>query len=227
MRNTCVELRLVVTLVLLVDETELFEGFLVLGGLEANPAKLENRRDVLAPGLFGILFDRAIEEPDASVAVAGERAFDEILERAYRSLRRVSCQLIARERQSLVVLIEYLVCQIALKLLQINERASAIVFFADQPALSYINNPSGDRDRAVTSFTGDAVGAHHNQVGSGALGDLDHRGPSEYCRRRQALLLKGDVALVGSDRDQPGLVEQIGQSRGKALANPVVFGTAG
>ena len=101
--------------------------------------------------------------------------------------------------------------------MQINERASAIVLFADQPALSYINHASGDRDRAVTSFAGDAVRPHHHQIGSGALGDFDHRSAREYGSGRQALLLKGDVALVGSDRDQPGLVEQIGQRRGKAL----------
>src|SRR5439155_1056951 len=157
LRDTHVELSLVVARILLVDQHQLFERFFILARLKANAAKFKDRRDILVLGFFGVLFDRAFDEANTRVAISSERALDEVLERADRSHRRIGRNLIVRERERLVMLIKDLVGEIALKLLQINHRASAIVFFPGETAFANINDPGGNRYSAVASFARDAV----------------------------------------------------------------------
>ncbi len=71
----------------------------------ADPPQLEDRRNVLIPGLLGILFYRTVKEADPRIAVSGKSAFDKVLKSPDGSNGRIGSDLISRERQSLVVLV--------------------------------------------------------------------------------------------------------------------------
>jgi hypothetical protein len=86
LRHAYVELRFVITRVLIFYEDQLFERFFIIAGLEIDAAKFENRRDIFVLSLLGVFFDRAIKKSYPSIAVARERAFDEIFECADRRL---------------------------------------------------------------------------------------------------------------------------------------------
>src|SRR6185503_13039635 len=205
----------------------LFERFFVLGGFKVNAAKLEYRRDVLAFGLVEKLFDGPLKKSDSRVAIVSERSLDEVFERSDRRHGRISGDLIARERKRRVVLIQNLVSEIALQLLQLNQRSAAIVLLARKPAFADVNHTSRDRNSAVAAFAGDSIGPHHHEVGARSFGDLDHRRARQDRSRRKSFLFVRDIAFVGPDRNQAGLVEQIGEGGGKAFAYPVVFNTPG
>src|SRR5262249_39717595 len=147
----------VIARVFIVNKRKLLHCFLILAGLKANPSELKDRGYILVGSFFGILFDCAIEKSDACVTIAGQRAFYEVLECADRRNSGVGRKLIARKGKRLVMLIEDLVGEIALKLLQVNERASAIVLFAGKPALANINHTRGDSYGAVAPFARNSV----------------------------------------------------------------------